>query len=281
MRITCFLSSTLLSTTAAVALAAPNIAPSSADRAPRPEAKAPVEKPAAKPTEKPAATKPDAKELLQNADRARSGAASGMTWEVTLEDHDGRAPVSATYLVRSLGDDARVEVAAPPRSKGEVMLFNDRAIWFHKPGLRKPVSISARQRLSGQAANGDIATTNYARDYDGIVTGEEQVDGVAAWVLELKSKAKDTTYDQIRYWVSKDRRLGVKAEYLTLQGKPMKRASFVYGNKIKLGSESVDFVSKITIADALAPDRFSVMTYANPKPEVHAAALFNVTRLAE
>ena len=47
------------------------------------------------------------------------------------------------------------------------MLFNDRTIWFIKPGLRKPVSISARQRLVGDAANGDIATTNYARDYDG------------------------------------------------------------------------------------------------------------------
>ena len=57
------------------------------------------------------------------------------------------------------------------------MLFNDRIIWFVKPGLRRPVSISARQRLSGDAANGDIASTNYARDYEGTLAGEEAVNG--------------------------------------------------------------------------------------------------------
>ena len=112
--------------------------------------------------------------------------------------------------MKARGDDALVEALAPARYKGEIMLFNDRTIWFVKPGLRKPVSISARQRLTGLAANGDIASTNYARDYEGTIVGEEAVDGDPAWKLELKARAKNVTYDRIRSWISKKRRLGAE-----------------------------------------------------------------------
>ena len=91
----------------------------------------------------------------------------GITWNVTVQATEDGDTTTRTFLVKARGDDALVESLAPPRYKGEIMLFNDRTIWFVKPGLRKPVSISARQRLSGLAANGDIASTNYARDYDG------------------------------------------------------------------------------------------------------------------
>ncbi len=115
--------------------------------------------------------------LLADADRARGGVATGITWQATIEAEEDGDATSRTFLVRARGDDALVEAVAPPRHKGEIMLFNDRVIWFVKPGLRRPVSISARQRLSGDAANGDIASTHYARDYEGVLEGEEPVGG--------------------------------------------------------------------------------------------------------
>ena len=96
---------------------------------------------------------------------------------MTVDAKDEGTTTSRTFLVKARGLDALVEALAPARYKGEIMLFNDRSIWFVKPGLRKPVSISPRQRLTGDAANGDIATTNYARDYEGTITGESTVDG--------------------------------------------------------------------------------------------------------
>ena len=76
---------------------------------------------------------------------------------------------NVTYEVKVLGTDALAEVKSPPRQKGELVLFNDRTLWFFKPGLRKPVNISPRQKLIGQAANGDIASTQYARDYEALL----------------------------------------------------------------------------------------------------------------
>ena len=68
-------------------------------------------------------------------------------------------------LIKAAGEASLVETLAPLNSKGARMLQVERNMWLTKPGLKKPVPISPRQRLSGQAAIGDIAATNYAKDY--------------------------------------------------------------------------------------------------------------------
>ena len=219
------------------------------------------------------------KALLTAADRARGGINQGLTWTVTVDSQDEGEKSSTQYQVRTKGDNAYVEVLEPARSKGEVFLFNDRTIWFFKPSLKKPVAISARQKLSGQAANGDIASTNYARDYEAKIVKEETVEGEACYVLELKSKGENTTYDGIRYWVSKQKNLGVKAEFLSLEGKAIKVATFAYKNKIKLEGKTVEFVSSTTISDAQNPGNRSVMTYAEPALVKAPDSLFNVNNL--
>jgi negative regulator of sigma E activity len=224
------------------------------------------------------AATPSAAALLESADRARGGLARGITWSVTLTSEEDGDRSERGFLVRARGNDAHVESRSPPRTKGEVMLFNDRTIWYVKPGLRKPVSISARQRLQGLAANGDIASTRYARDYDGTVDGSERVGGVDAWRLELKAKAKDVTYDRIRYWISKDDELGVQAEFLTRDGKVMKTARFEYESEVVVDGTTYAFVSKMTITDAASKDRTEIV-YGPPKLEDHPASMFNVNNI--
>jgi outer membrane lipoprotein-sorting protein len=226
------------------------------------------------------AQSPTALELLQSADRARGGLGQGITWTVTSEATEEGETTARTFLVKARGNDALVESLAPARYKGEIMLFNDRTIWFVKPGLRKPVSISARQRLTGLAANGDIASTNYARDYEGTIVGEEVVDGEPTWKLELKAKAKNVTYDRIRSWISKKRRLGVKAEFLTVGGEVFKTAAFDYGNRLK-NAEGVEFefVSRMTIRDVGGSGAVTVLGYAQPRAETHPVSIFNINNV--
>jgi hypothetical protein len=226
------------------------------------------------------AQQPTALELLQSADRARGGVGQGITWNVTVEATEDGETSTRAFLVKARGNDALVESLAPPRHKGEILLFNDRTIWFVKPGLRRPVSISARQRLSGLASNGDIASTNYARDYDGTIVGEEEVDGEPTWKLELKAKGKNVTYDRIRSWISKTRRLGVKAEFLTVGGDVFKTATFEYGNRLRsAGGGAFEFVSRMVIRDAGGSGAVTVLTYAEPRAEAHAPSLFNINNV--
>lgn len=226
-----------------------------------------------------ATSTPSALELLQDSDRARGGLAEGVTWTVEIASTEEQVTSTRAYLVKARGTDALAEATAPPRAKGEQLLFNDRTLWFLKPGLRKPVSISARQKLSGEASNGDIASTNYARDYEGTVVGEEPVGDEVAYKLELKAKAPNVTYEGIRYWVSKRRRLALKAEFLTVSGECFKTATFEYRNSLVVGGKPVEFISAMTITDAMGSGAVSVIHFAAPRAEAHAPGLFNVNNL--
>jgi Outer membrane lipoprotein-sorting protein len=223
---------------------------------------------------------PDAAALLRDSDRARGGLEKGVTWTLTVTSTEEGTTTRRTMNVRARNTDAVVETTAPPRQKGEVILFNDRSLWFLKPGLRRPIAISARQRLQGDASNGDVASTNYARDYAGTIVGEEVVEGEPAWKLDLVARSKDVTYDRIRYWISKRRRLGMKAEFLTVGGDVFKTATFEYGNRVRIPSgEQIDFVSRMTIRDAMGAGGVTVLTYESPRAETHAPSIFNVNNV--
>lgn len=218
--------------------------------------------------------------LLQASDRGRGDVKAGVTWKskiITTEDDEKS---EREFLVKAKDHDAYVEALQPARTKGEIYIFNDRNMWFYKPSLKKPVSISPRQKLTGQAANGDIASTHYARDYSATLEKTEKRDGVDFHVLLLKANAPNLTYDQIRYWISDKTKLALRAEFLTLQGKVFKIGEMEYGNSLAIDGKSLPFVSKLTITDAKFPRNTSVIEYSGPHVESHPDSLFKVNNLS-
>lgn len=222
---------------------------------------------------------PTVEEMLQAADRSRGAMERGVTWEMTIDTVEEQQKSTRTATAKALQFDTRVEMHTPAYAKGQIILLKDREMWFSTPKLKKPMLISSKMKLSGPAANGDIATTSYSRDYQGTLAGEEQVDGEDAWRIELKAAEKNLTYDRIRYWVSKSRRVALKAEFLTLQGDVFKSARFEYGHTLKVGARELPFLSRMTITDAAAPRNVSTITYGEPRLEEHPANLFDVTSL--
>lgn len=221
----------------------------------------------------------DPKILLRDSDRARGLAKSGISWIVELESFEDGKHNMVTYKVRAKGVNAIVEAIAPAKNKGEIILFNDRNLWFFKPGIKKPVSISPRQKLMGQAANGDIASTNYARDYDATIIGEEKINGNDTWKLHLKAKVKNVTYDQIIYWVSKDKHLAIKAHFLTVGGEVFKTALVEYDNQVSVDGNKYPFVSKLIIESAYDSKNKSILIYKKPKITVLSDNIFNINNI--
>jgi hypothetical protein len=219
------------------------------------------------------------KEILQHADRAR-GNLEGIIWNISITTNEEGKAETRGLLVKVKGDNTLARYTSPPAYNDRMVLMVDRNMWFIRSGLKKPVSISPRQKLMGDAANGDIASTNYASDYAGVLTGEEQVRGEACHVLDLKAAGKNVTYDRIRYWVSKERLVGVKAEFFTLSGKLFKTAEFRYDNRVRTreGGE-IPFVSKLVIHDAIQQDRVTTLTYSNIKVEQIPDSTFNLNVL--
>lgn len=223
---------------------------------------------------------PNVQALLAASDRARAGGLPGLVWDVRVTN-TGSSVIDnepSTLRLKAADNASLAEYLEPLRSKGSRILQVGRNMWFTKPGLRKPVAISPRQRLTGQASIGDIAATNYAHDYKAKYLREESFNGEPCYVLDLTSARDNTTYDRITYWISVKLQVGIHAEFLSVSGKRLKQADFVYDNKINVNGTAIPFISNMTIADALT-DAKTVLEFSKIKVEAVPRSEFDISNL--
>ncbi|MBC7858476.1 MAG: outer membrane lipoprotein-sorting protein [Burkholderiaceae bacterium] len=206
-----------------------------------------------------------AKDILKAADEAR-GNVEGVEWRVTVESTENeRVTDTLVYDIKARGFNIAGISQAPPKYKGNKLLMLNTSMWFYKWGLSKPVPISQRQKLMGDASYGDIASTNYAENYDATALPEEDVNGEACYVFDLKAQSDKSTYDRIRYWVSKWRLVGVKAEYFTVSGKKFKSAMMEYDNLVSIGGRKRPFLSRIMMQSELMNGSATYLSLRTPR----------------
>lgn len=206
-----------------------------------------------------------AQDILKAADEAR-GNVEGIAWNVTIESTENeRVTDTLVYDIKARGFNVAGVSQAPAKYKGNKLLMLNTSMWFYKQGLSKPVPISQRQKLMGDASYGDIASTNYADDYEAVALPDEQVGDEDCHVFDLKAKSEKSTYDRIRYWVSKKRLVGVKAEYYTVSGKKFKSANMEYANHIQLEGRRRAFLSRIVMHNELMNGAVTYLSLRDPR----------------
>lgn len=220
------------------------------------------------------------KEILTKADEAR-GNADGVEWEIFIESIEGGRQQQRTIKVSARGFNSLAEFLAPPNVKGQKLLMLDRNMWFAKPGLSKAVPISPRQKLMGGAANGDIASTNYAGDYRIVQTSEDRALDEPCDLFDLTAVDNRATYDRIKYWISKERLVGIKAEFYTVSGKMFKTATFEYENRIMINGQPRAFISKMIITSAVMKEDITTMNYRKPLIKKVPDSIFNLNLLTK
>lgn len=200
------------------------------------------------------------KEILERADMAR-GNLEGVKWLVKIASIENNTGQERSLNVLARGYDFLGIMIEPPKVKNQKIIMIDHNMWYTKPGLKKPVPISSRQKLIGGAAYGDIAATNYADDYAPNPLPDETINGELCFVFDLKAVSKKSTYDQIKYWISKERMVGVKSEFYSVSGKLFKTAVFEYDNQIVIENQSNPFISRMTITDALVESNITTLIF--------------------
>lgn len=218
-------------------------------------------------------------EILQTADRAR-GNTDGVIWTVGISALEDGATRENVYAVKARGFDVLAEVVEPSRQKGNQLLMHLGNMWFSKPDLSKPVPISQRQRLAGSAANGDLAATNYADDYEPTVAEDAVLDGEPCHVFDLKARNRRCTYDRVLYFVSRSRQVGVRSDYYTATGMLIKTARMAYTNMVSgADGKPLPYISEIIIRDAVVTNNVATMTFSPPKLQPLAPEIFDVNRM--
>lgn len=217
-------------------------------------------------------------EILQMADRSR-GNLEGITWTVKINSSNDKKNSSMTLSVKARGFDLATEYLAPPKYKGNKMLMLKGSMWFYKPGLSKPVPISKRQKLIGDAVYGDIAATNYAADYTASPLPDETINNELCYKFDLNSKTKKSTYNRIVYWISKERLVGIKADYYTVSGKKFKTAFMQYENSVMIDGRLKPFISSLMIHDELMSRNITTLSLTDPGLKALPDYFFNLNLL--
>lgn len=204
------------------------------------------------------ATDPQA--LLALSDAVRN---PGQSFRVTLTltEFDKGVQVNTTTLVsqsRTLEAGGQfaslVRFVQPARDAGKVMLKNGSDLWFYDPATKSAVRIAPQQRLMGQAANGDVVTVNFARDYQAASATEESItDGERkprdAVKLVLQANSPDATYGGIELWIDAASHAPIKARFFADSGRLLKTA-FYRRYQTQLGAERP---TETVIIDGLDP----------------------------
>jgi len=179
----------------------------------------------------------DARELLEKSDRVRNPDKSFALTTSLSEYKKGK--LLQTMVLRAFSsDDPRtgqfrslVSFEAPPREAGKLIMKNGNDLWFFDPASKATIRVAPQQRLIGQAANGDVVTTNFAVDYDAKIVAEEEIsDGdrkaVACTRLALSARSADVTYHSAELWIARDDFRPVKVRFFVESGKLLKTAYY-------------------------------------------------------
>ncbi len=150
-------------------------------------------------------------------------------------------------------------------------------MWIYLPNTRRPIRVTPLQRLMGDASNGDVARSNFSRDYDARVVGEDTVRGEPCHILELIATNSAATYHRVEYWITQQEARPVKAELYLTSGKHYKSISY---------EEYEDFngrnvLTKMILHDRLRENRFTVMEFLDYQPRDLPQKYFNKNYLTQ
>ncbi len=211
---------------------------------------------------------PNPEEILKKADDIRNPLSS-FKMMVSVASDDGN---ETSFEVMTKGKEKTlIKTTAPARDKGRNMLILKEDMWLFIPKLGRAVRVALSDKLTGQAANGDISRMRWTGDYDSTLEKSE----AKQWVLFLKAQRKGLTYEKIRLWVEKESYRPVKAEYLSLQDQPLKLAEFQEYKKLA-GSIRP---TQIKISDARKSTKFSVIKIKELTSENFNDSMFQQTNL--
>lgn len=212
----------------------------------------------------------DAQHILAVSDAIRNPERPFGLTTTLIEYHDGRETDSSTLQIYAKAEQAGgqyrnlIRFVAPARDANKLMLKNGNDLWFFDPSSQASVRISPRQRLLGQAANGDVVTVNLARDYEARFAGAEEIEDGDRLAhrchrLELRARSGDVTYDRIDLWIDADSNRPIKAKFLAESGQLLKTAYYRRYQR-ELG---VERPTETVIIDGLDRRWVTIMRYSD------------------
>ena len=162
--------------------------------------------------------------LLQNYDKIMGPTNFSAEMRMTSYREDGS---NRSYIMRALksGDDKfRISFYEPSAVAGQEILRIGDNTWIYLPNLKRSSRLANRESFQGgDFNNSDVLRVNYQKDYAAELVESEEPN---SHKIELQSKNKETSYDKIHLWFSKNNQMPLRGLYFGTSGKLLRSAEF-------------------------------------------------------
>jgi outer membrane lipoprotein-sorting protein len=213
-----------------------------------------------------APAKPDFVAILKAIDQMNDFSGTDFTGVFTIvsDKPDGAAGkvVQTVTQVRMFRRDAKKQflmlMQLPEVNRGQGYLKEGDNLFMYDPTSRKFTHSTMKETLNeSEAQNADFGQRTILDDYD-ILGGEAGMLGkFPVWVISLKAKTNDVSYDMVKLYVRQDQPLVLKQEDLSVSGRLMRTT--LYPKYANIGNGRF-FPSQMLIVDELNPGEKSQVT---------------------
>ena len=198
----------------------------------------------------------DVTSLLKEADNYRlAGDASQVEIEINLLKN-GKINKERRYSVFIKPGRRSLVLFRHAAERGQKVLMLDDKFWTILPKSKRPIRITASQKLLGEASSGDIATMTWSEDYRGTLIGEADINGVTCLHLMLTAARKGVSYQKVELYLTKNEHYPLQAKLFLASGKLAKIAEFEMG---ELNGDPQ--VTKMILRDLIQKNRRTDIRY--------------------
>jgi len=218
----------------------------------------------------------DAARILEKAEAIRNPTEDYSVDVDLVDSKEGKVDLRSYETMIKGRDKALVKFVKPESESGTRVLMTGPDMYVYVPTSAKPVRISANQKLTGNAAYGDVARLSFVGNYAAKLKSTEKNDGKEVYVLELSSiPDRPVTYDKIEYRVDAKTFRPVKAVYMTQSGKPIREGTFEdFGDVL-----GVQRPRTFMLRNLLRSDHVTKLKFKNPKQKSFPDLMFEKQNL--
>ena len=169
-------------------------------------------------------------------------------------------------------------IMLPEVNKGQGYLREDDNVWFYDPTSRKFSHSSVKENLqNSEAKNSDFTANSMAEDYAIQKVTEGMVGKYPVWILDLKAKTNEVSYDRLLLYIRKDKTMTLKEEAYSVNGRLMRTT--LYPKYLTLEGKLLP--SQILIVDEINKGEKSQITMAEQSVEKLPDKVFTKTFLEQ
>lgn len=177
---------------------------------------------------------------------------------VTEKPGENPSTVQVKLFRRDLHDQFVILIQKPEKQKGQGYLKIDDNVWFYDPESGNFSHSTMKENIqNSEAKNSDLKKYTFSEDYEITKTGEAKIGAYEVWVLDLKAKTNEVSYQHIRLSIRKDKSVPLKEEDFSVSERLM-RTVYYLPNYINAGGKIIP--AKIKIVNELNKGEQSLLT---------------------